>query len=177
MTEFYYDRKKLCVWAVFSLIVLWFALHFFATTFIETVLVDFIKIVCILAAFSAWYVYLKPQRLAKITSEGIAIDKNELLKWKDVDYAEKLSSGSFGRSFIKFNLKDSAKYDLRLMQKFSKTSCYGAFSVPLYAMKKDDALKIEKEINKYCNFGVVGTAPKSKDEKPRVSAKSKKKKK
>lgn len=152
MTEFYYDRRKLCVWAVFSLAVLWFGLHFFATTLIETFFVDLVKIVCTLAAFSAWYVYLKPQRLAKITPQGIIIDKNELLKWKDVDFAEKLKSGHFGRSFIKFKLKDDAKYNLRPMQKFSRASCYGAFSIPLYAMKKADAIEIEKEIEKYCTF-------------------------
>ncbi len=150
--EFYYDRKKLCIWAVLSLVVLWFALHFFATTFIENVFVILVKVIGILAAISAWYVYLKPQRLAKISSEGIIIDKNELLKWKDVDFAEKIKSGHFGRSFIRFKLKKNADYNLRPMQKFSRASRYGAFSVPLYAMKKDDALEIEKEIEKHCNF-------------------------
>lgn len=150
MKEFYYNRKMLLRWAVFSLILLLAVVNLSAPSFLMLVWVTTVKIVTLCFCLSMFYVYMNPKRLAKIDDEGIIIDSNEKLKWADIDKAERFKKKCFcGRDFIRFKLKKNAKYHLRFMQKLSATSKYGAFSVPLYAMTKADAALIEKEIYKH----------------------------
>ena len=150
MKEFYYNRKLLRNWALISLVVLWLAFSFKSPTFDLLVFEGFVKMLALCFCLSMFYVYIKPQRLAKIDDEGIVIDKNVKLKWSDIEKAERFKRISvFGRDFIRFKLKKSAGYRLRHMQKLSAMSKYGAFSIPLYAMTKDDAALIEKEIYRH----------------------------
>ena len=154
MTEFYYNRKKLKNWAIVSLIILLIALGFTATTLHELLLVSIIKIVALVSALAAFYVYLQPQKLAQIDKEGIIIDHNAKLKWEDIEAVERLGCRCCccaGRKFLRFKLKKGVVYPLTWMQKISATSKYGAFSIPLYAMTKEDGEAIEKEIDKYLN--------------------------
>jgi len=150
MKEFYYNRKKLRNWAIASLFILLIALGFVATTLPEIALITAIKLVALASALVAFYVYMKPQKLAQIDNEGIIIDHNAKLKWKDIEALEKFEGrGLCGRSFIRFKLKSGKKYPLTFTQKLASGSKYGAFSIPLYAMTKDDAAAIEKEIKKH----------------------------
>ena len=50
---------------------------------------------------------------------------------------------------IVFKLKENVTYPLSFMQKLCTNSPYGAFSIPLYAMTKEDKERIEQEIEKY----------------------------
>lgn len=150
MKEFYYNRKLLRNWAFVSLIMLLFAFSFKSPSFDLLFFEGFVKMLALCFCLSMFYVYIRPQRLAKIDDEGIVIDKNVKLKWSDIEKAERFKRvGVLGRDFIRFKLKKSAKYRLRNMQKLSAMSKYGAFSIPLYAMTKDDASLIEKEIYKH----------------------------
>lgn len=153
MTEFYYNRKKLRNWAIFSILLLVVALWFPASSLAEIVWLTIVKIIVLISAMAAFYVFMNPQRLAKIDDEGIEIDHNAKLKWKDVEAVERIGGccGCFccGRNFLRFKLKKGVKYPLTFMQKMSATSKYGAFSIPLYAMTKEDGQRIEKEIAKH----------------------------
>jgi len=154
MKEFYYNRKKLRNWTILSLILLLGVLCLSANTFVVSVWLYVVKIFALLFYLGMFYVYINPQRLAKIDDEGIIIDSNEKLKWADIEKAERFKKKFFcGRDFIRFKLKKNAKYHLRFMQKLSATIKYGAFSVPLYAMTKKDAAAIEKEIYKHLTVG------------------------
>ncbi len=162
MTEFYYNRKKLRNWAIFSILLLVFALWFPASNLAEIVWLTIVKIIVLISAMAAFYVFMNPQRLAKIDDEGIEIDHNAKLKWKDVEALERVGGCCkcccCGRSFLRFKLKKGVKYPLTFMQKMSAASKYGAFSIPLYAMTIEDGEAIEKEIAKHLS------APKAKAE-------------
>lgn len=150
MTEFYYDRKKLRNWAIVSIILLLIALWFPAVKLYELIWVTAVKIVVLISALAAFYVFMNPQKLAQIDKEGIVIDHNAKLKWDDVEKVERIKSRcSCGSDFLRFKLKKGVTYPLTLMQKMSESSKFGAFSIPLYAMTKEDALKIEEEIKKH----------------------------
>lgn len=150
MKEFYYNRKMLLRWSVFSLILLAVAFYLPVPCFELSFYVLFVKLLALCFCLGLFYVYMCPQRLAKIDDEGIIIDHNEKLKWADIEKVERFhKKGLCGRDFIRFKLKKNAKYSLRLAQKLSATSPYGAFSIPLYAMTKKDAAAIEKEIEKH----------------------------
>ena len=150
MTEFYYDQKKLRNWAIISIILLLIALWFPATKLYELIWVTVVKLVVLVSALAAFYVFMNPQKLAQIDEEGIVIDHNAKLKWADVEKVERVKSRCCcGNDFLRFKLKKGAKYPLTLMQKMSEGYKFGAFSVPLYAMTKEDALRIEEEINKH----------------------------
>lgn len=150
MTEFYYDQKKLRNWAIISIVLLLIALWFPATKLYELIWVTVVKLVVLVSALAAFYVFMNPQKLAQIDEEGIVIDHNAKLKWADVEKVERVKSRCCcGNDFLRFKLKKGAKYPLTLMQKMSEGYKFGAFSVPLYAMTKEDAQRIEEEINKY----------------------------
>jgi len=152
MTEFYYDHNKLRTWALFSLCLLLIALGFTAPTLPEILFMTAVKIVTLISCLVAFYVYLEPQKLAQIDAEGIIIDHNAKLKWKDIESVERFGKCYCcfcGRKFLRFKLKKGTQYPLTWMQKISSTSKYGAFSIPLYAMTDKDAEAIEKEIDKH----------------------------
>ena len=166
MTEFYYNHKKLRNWAFVSLCLLLIALGFTATTLTEIWLVTIIKIVALISCLVAFYVYLEPQRLAKIDDEGIIIDHNAKLKWTDIEKVERFGKCCCcccGRKFLRFKLKKGVKYPLTLAQKISSTSKYGAFSIPLYAMTEEDGKAIETEIEKHLTAKPVKKTVKSKE--------------
>lgn len=150
MKEFYYSRRKLRHWFLISLLILLISLSFSAVSSELVFLNSVVKLIALCFFCGMLYVYVWPQRLAKIDDEGIIIDRNAKLKWSDIAKVEHFNAKCCcGRSFIRFKLKKNAQYRLRLMQKISATSKYGAFSIPLYAMTKQDATAIEKEITKH----------------------------
>ncbi len=151
MKEFYYNRKKLRYWAVFNLILLLIALALPAITLEQLIVATVAKLLALASALAAFYVYMEPQKLAQIDEDGIIIDHNTKLYWKDVEKIEDIhiKGCCCGRDIIRFKLKNDKKYPLTFMQKLSKNCRYGAFSIPLYAMTKEDAAKIEKEIKKH----------------------------
>lgn len=150
MTEFYYDRKKLRNWAVINIVLLLIALFFPTTKLYELIWVTVVKIVVLISTLAAFYVFMNPQKLAQIDKEGIVIDHNAKLKWVDVEKVERVKSRCCcGNDFLRFKLKKGAQYPLTLMQKMSEGYKFGAFSIPLYAMTKEDGFKIEEEIKKH----------------------------
>ena len=154
MKEFYYNRRKLRNWLLISILMLIAVFGVSPAVCGNVIFGHIVRVMVFCFFWSMLYVYLWPQKLAQIDDEGIIIDKNAKLKWSDIEKKERIQSKGFcGRSFIRFKLKKKAKYRLRLMQKISATSKYGAFSIPLYAMTKQDAKAIEKEIDKH--FGVA----------------------
>lgn len=183
MTTFYYNIKKLRCWAICSLFILLISLGFTATTLPEIWLISSIKIIALISCLAAFYVYLQPQKLAQIDDEGIIIDHNAKLKWKDIEAVEHCGRCCCycGRKFLRFKLKKGVQYPLTWMQKISSTSKYGAFSIPLYAMTKEDGEAIEKEIEKHlkepkAKIPAKKTAAK-KETKPAVKKKTAPKKK
>ena len=151
MKEFYYHRKKLRNWAMFSVLLLVVALLLPFDNFLQLVVTTVAKLVALVSALAAFYVYMNPQKLAQIDDEGIIIDHNAKLKWKDVEELEevRVKGCCCGRDILRFKLKKGVKYPLTIMQKLSSGYQYGAFSIPLYAMTKEDGQKITKEIKKH----------------------------
>lgn len=151
MVKFYYNRKKLRNWAIFNLFMLLIVLPMSAGCLSWLFFISIVKVIVLLSALAAFYVYMCPQVLAEIDKKGIKIDHNALLKWEDIKKAQKIKVRGccLGRDIIRFELKEKAIYPLTFMQKISKSSVYGAFSIPLYAMTKEDAESIEKEIDNH----------------------------
>ena len=150
MSTFYYNMKQLYLLTTLNVVLL------LGVICISNFFNDFmwwnavVTVLCLTALSSSLFVTLFPQKLAIVSSEGIKIDHNELLKWQDIECVEKIKLSRFlGREIIVFKLKDNKSYSLTLMQKISQKSSYGAFSIPLYAMAKNDKEKIEQEIEKY----------------------------
>lgn len=150
MKEFYYNKKMLLRWAICSFIL--FGVSFLVSSNMTAfaALVCIVRLLALSFCLGMVYVCVKPHRLARIDEEGITIDSNVKLKWSDIEKVEHLKCKCFcRRDFMRFKLKKSAKYQLRIMQKISAMSKYGAFSIPLYAMTSNDAIAIEQEIMKH----------------------------
>lgn len=151
MKEFYYHRALLRHWAFFSFLLFIAAMCLPVHNFVQEVMALTARVVTFVSLVGAAYVYLFPQRLALIEDDGITIDHNAKLKFKDVAKLEKVRVKGIccGRDILRFKLKKGSKYPLTFVQKLSKNSPYGAFSIPLYAMQKDAAAKIEAEIRQH----------------------------
>ena len=150
MNTFYYNIKKLYFLTAFNVLLL-FAVVFLGQYIPHSLwLCSIVTVLCLISLSASAFVTIFPQRLASINKEGIIIDHNEMLMWKDIETAEKIKPSRFStREIIIFKLKDNVSYSLSFMQKICEKSPYGAFSIPLYAMTKEDKEKIEQEIKKY----------------------------
>ncbi len=105
------------------------------------------------ALASAVFVMIFPQKLAVVTPKQIKIDHNVPLLWHDVKLAEeKYSSCISRRPFIALHLKDGVSYPLTFMQKLCRNNVFTPFSLPLYAMTKDEADKLRKLVKKYAPY-------------------------
>lgn len=150
MSNFYYDSQKLQK-LVFLNALLLVAVIFIGNNCYEHMwFISVIAVLCLISFSASLYVVIFPQRLAQIDDEGIKIDHNAKLKWEDIDKAEcKKVKGFLHREIIFLQVKEGVKYRRSLMQYFSKHSPYGEFSIPLYAMTKEDGNRIKDEMNKY----------------------------
>lgn len=149
---FYYSRCKLGLYLVFNILLLSLAVLFTLTIFPEYPIVYYFALIsCTLAVLSAFLVFLLPLRLAVISSTDIRIDRALPLKWKDVIKIRKLriGKGPFAKQILKLETGKLSNYRLNLMQKITRNSSFGAFSIPLYAMSTESAHDIEKLIRKY----------------------------
>ncbi len=171
MKVFYYNQRKLRNWAIASLFIFLISLGFTATTRPEIILVSVIKLIALLSTLLAFYVYLRPQELARIDSKGIKIDHGAMLRWSDIQAIEKRKIGFWGRKILKLKIKAEKKYPLTFMQKISSFSKYGAFSIPLYAMTKEDALAVEEEIG--AHFLEDSHKTNSREAQKRINSKNK----
>lgn len=150
MSTFYYDKKQLYLLTIINITLLVTVVILSNTISNSLWWCSIVSVICLLSVSASLFVTLMPQRLASISEIGLKIDHNELLKWEDIATAEKIKPSRFSkRKIIVFKLKDNISYPLTFMQKISANSPYGAFSIPLYAMTKEDCEKIEQEIEKY----------------------------
>lgn len=112
--------------------------------------------VLIAAAFilTVAVVIFKPT-LAVVNRDGIKIDHNELLKWQDVTVAEeKYTSYISRRPLIALHVEPEKlkQYHLTFMQVLCKGNVFTPFSIPMYAMRPEDAENIRKVIKKYVKY-------------------------
>ena len=150
MSIFYYDKRQLYFLTIANVFLL------VTVVLLSNVITNslwwcsIVSVICLLSVSASAFVTLLPQKLASISEIGIRIDHNELLKWEDIKTAEKIKPSRFSkRMIIVFKLKENVTYPLSFMQKLCTNSPYGAFSIPLYAMTKEDKERIEQEIEKY----------------------------
>lgn len=149
---FYYSRKKLGLYLVFNIILLSLAVLFTLTIFPDYPAVYYFAVgSCLISVLSALLVFLLPLRLAVITPLSVKIDRAEPLNWSDVSKISKvkLGKGLFAKHILKLDTKKLRGYHMNLMQKITRKSQFGAFSIPLYAMTAESARDIEKIIRKY----------------------------
>lgn len=161
--SFYYDYRQLVVLtALYFLVAAFFMLvwHCLMTVGMYNnpllcVLTTGTIAITILALISVVFVLIFPQKLAFINKDGIKIDHNEMLRWQDVDVAEeKYTSFVTRRPLIALHLKDDAikNYRLTFMQKLCKNNVFTPFSIPMYAMRPEDAAEIRAIIKKHCKY-------------------------
>lgn len=101
------------------------------------------------------YVTTMPQRLAFINKEGIKIDHNEMLAWGDIEVAEERYTTSIAhRRFIALHVapENIVKYKLTFMQKLCQGNIFTPFSIPLYAMRAEDAAEIRNIIKHHVKY-------------------------
>ena len=113
MSTFYYNMKQLYLLTTLNVVLL------LGVICISNFFNDFmwwnavVTVLCLTALSSSLFVTLFPQKLAIVSSEGIKIDHNELLKWQDIECVEKIKLSRFlGREIIVFKLKDNKSYDI-----------------------------------------------------------------
>lgn len=155
---FYYDRRQIVLLTVAyaALACLVWALGnymlcmSFACCGVAMVMMILVLILTLLALASAVFVLIFPQKLAVVNRTGIKIDHNAQLKWDDVAVAEEKYTGWLAnRPIIALHLKPKAEYPLTFMQKLCRHNVFTPFSVPLYAMRAEDASKIKALIRKF----------------------------
>ena len=149
---FYYSRKKLGLYLLFNIVLLTLAVLFTLTIFPDYPAVYYFAIgSCFVSLSSALLVFLVPMRLATITPLTIKIDRAEPLNWSDINKINKIKIGKgiFAKTILKLETGNLYSYHLNLIQKITKNSEFGAFSIPLYAMSADTARDIERVIRKY----------------------------
>lgn len=162
-TTFYYDYRQLLVllivYSLLSIFVYIIAsclqqMNFYDNWFL-LMLQIITEIFVLLALASIFYVVVFPQKLAVVQKEGIKIDHNQLLKWQDIALAEeKYTSYISRRPLIALHLKEGAlsNYRLTFMQKLCKKNIFTPFSIPMYAMRPEDAAYIRELIKRQVKY-------------------------
>ena len=146
---FYYSRLKLGYYLLFNIGLMVLALLFTWTIFPNYRPVFYFAIsACALSILSALIVFFARFAVVSITDEALKIDHNQPLKWSQIQKIEKITTGEwyYAKDFLKITPINIKGYKMTFMQKLSEKSPFGAFSVPLYAMNKKDAKKVEKLI-------------------------------
>lgn len=162
-TTFYYDYRQLLVLLVLYSIISFFvyivALCLYRVNFYESWFLLGIQIVtevlCLMALASIFFVVICPQKLAVVNKDGIKIDHNELLRWHDIAVAEeRYTSYISRRPFMALHLKEGAlrKYRLTFMQRLCKNNIFTPFSIPMYAMRPEDAAHIREMIKRQVKY-------------------------
>jgi len=162
-TFFYYDRRQLIVltamYMLFSIFVYIISddlvrVNLYNNWFLLALLIA-TQIFTLLALASVVFVTTVPQTLAIVNKEGITIDHNALLKWQDIEVAEeKYTSFLTRRPFIALhiNKENLKKYKLTFMQKLCKNNIFTPFSIPMYAMRPEDAAEIRNIIKRHVKY-------------------------
>lgn len=156
---FFYDRKKLILLAVFNILLVAFIwnltscliLRGLANSNIMIVLLICVMSLALLALGGSLFIAIHPLRLALITNQGITIDHNEELKWDEIKLAKEIKP-FFCHHAIALHTKEGVKHNLTFMQNMCKHNEFTPFSIPLYAMTKKDAQKIQKLIKQKCKY-------------------------
>lgn len=162
-TTFYYDYRQLVVLLiVYSLITIFIyivAVSLYQVNFYNSWVLLGLQIITeifsLLALASIFFVVIFPQKLAVVNKDGIKIDHNQLLRWQDIAVAEeKYTSYISRRPFMALHLKEGAlnKYNLTFMQKLCKNNIFTPFSIPMYAMRPEDAAHIRELIKKQAKY-------------------------
>lgn len=140
---FYYDRRKLFFFLLEMLCV--FAAGALAAALIYPEMPRAALLMMILpsaAVVGAFIVWVRPFRVMCVTGETIRIDSGAVMKWADIlrarEYSPFLSSK---RVIIALTPKDGVSYRLRPMQKICRLTGFPVFSIPLYAMRDEDAVR------------------------------------
>ncbi len=148
MTEdvFYYDRKKLFFYLLEMLCV--FAAGGAAAVLIYPEMPRTAAALMILpaaAVLGAFIVWIRPFTLLHITDETLRIDSGALMQWADIvrarEYSPFLSSK---RVIIALTPRDGMSYRLRPAQKICRLTGFPVFSIPLYAMKAEDVVRVRE---------------------------------
>lgn len=150
MESFYYDNRQLQKMVFLNAVLL--CLVILAGNTCPNCLgwISIVSVLCLISFSASLYVVIFPQRLALVNDEGIKIDHNAMLKWEDIAKAEqKRVSGCLKREIIAITPKEGVAYRRTLMQHLSRRSPYGEFSIPLYAMTKEDRETILKAMEKH----------------------------
>ncbi len=148
---FHYSRRKQALFLLFNigifLLALWFTWLIFPEYGLAYCLAITLCLLSILATLTAMAIR---HPLAVITPESIAIDFCQPLKWKDITKAETVTVGEhYKKQIVILRVKDISRYKLNFMQWLCRNSEFSAFSIPLYAMEKEDAEAIEKLIKRH----------------------------
>ena len=150
--KFYYSFKKNYVWLILNLLMLilliscgikhpacwyWWQLQVLITLFIVTLLM--------------WgYKYMFKHQVAEISEQGIKIDHNHLLKWNDIIAAEYREVDCCLKKLpvISLRVPKHMRYKYNPLQKHCEKIGFGAFSLPLYDMEKEDIHKLSQKKKK-----------------------------
>ena len=159
---FYYSQKSLIL-LVFVYAVIAFGVYLLANgllrcgclahsypLFIGLCVTMFLTLAALGAAV---FVMIFPPKVAVVTGKSIKIDHNAPLLWKDVKLAEeKYSSCLMRRPLIALHLREGAEYPLTFMQKLCRYNVFTPFSLPLYAMREDDANRLRHLVKRHTKY-------------------------
>lgn len=144
--KFYYSFKKNYIWLIANITMLvllisctirhpacwfWWQMQVLLSLFTLTLLM--------------WgYKYLLKHQVAEISERGIKIDHNHLLKWNDIIAAEYRVVDCCFRKLPVISLRTPRhlRYKYNYLQRHCEKIGFGAFSIPLYDMKKEDIHKL-----------------------------------
>ncbi len=156
---FFYDRKKLILLTIFNILLVSFIwkmtecliIKGLASSNLMIILLIVVMSLALLALGGSLFVSIHPQRLAFLNEQGITIDHNEELKWDEISVAKEVNA-LLWHNAIALYTKDNVKHNLTFMQYMCRHNAFTPFSIPLYAMTKNDAKKIKKLIKQKCKY-------------------------
>ena len=144
--KFYYSFKKNYFWLISNILMIallvscciqfpaclyWWQMQILIITFIVTLLM--------------WcYKYFLKHQVVEVSKKGIKIDHNQILKWNNVIGAEYREVNCCFKKFPVITLRTPRrmKYKYNFLQKRCEKIGFGAFSIPLYDIEKEDIHKL-----------------------------------
>ncbi len=152
----YYHFKKNYIWLVLNILallmivccvshmpalIIWWQVQTLFCLFMTTLLL--------------WgYKYLLKHKLAEFSDVGVKIDHCQILPWEDVLGIENKKVKCCGKelSVISILTRKNMAYKYNFLQKRCQKIGFGAFSLPLYDVRKSDIEKMYSLLEKYLDI-------------------------
>ncbi len=149
----YYHFKKNYIWLVLNILALFMIVSCVSQMPALIIWWQVQTLFCLFGVtlFLWGYKYLLKHKVVEFSEQGIKIDHCRILHWEDVLGIEYRKVRCFGKDLpvVSVLTRKNMAYKYNFLQKRCQKIGFGAFSIPLYDIKKTDIEKIYNILNKY----------------------------